>query len=100
MPMKNPAHPGRIVRNACLEPLGLSVTEGAKVLGVSRQALNNVVNGKAAISPEMAIRLSKAFGSTAETWLRMQLAYDLAEARKDESKIKVRRQHIEELRAY
>jgi addiction module HigA family antidote len=79
--------------------LGLSVTEGAKVLGITRQALNNVVNGKAAISPEMAIRLAKAFGSTAETWLRMQLAYDLAAARKDESKIKVRRQHLEELRA-
>jgi addiction module HigA family antidote len=92
--MKNPVHPGRIVRHDCLEPLGLSVTEGAKVLGVTRQTLNNVVNGKAGISPEMAIRLSKAFGSTAETWLRMQLAYDLAAARKDESKIKVRRQHV------
>jgi addiction module HigA family antidote len=79
--------------------LGLSVTEGAKVLGVTRQALNNVVNGKAAISPEMAIRLAKAFGSTAETWLRMQLTYDLAAARKDESKIKVRRQYLEELHA-
>jgi len=99
MPMKNPVHPGRIVRHDCLEPLGLSVTEGAKVLGVTRQALNNVVNGKAAISPEMAIRLAKAFGSTAETWLRMQVAYDLAAARKDESKIKVRRQHLEELHA-
>ena len=94
MPMKNPTHPGRIVRHDCLEPLGLSVTEGAKVLGVTRQTLNNVVNGKAGISPEMAIRLSKAFGSTAETWLRMQLAFDLAAARKDESKIKVRRQHV------
>jgi antitoxin HigA-1 len=91
MPMKNPIHPGRIVRYDCLEPLGLSVTEGAKVLGVTRQALNNVVNGKAGISPNMAIRLSKAFGSTPETWLRMQLAYDLAQARKDESKIKVKR---------
>lgn len=99
MPMKNPGHPGRIVRHDCLEPLGLSVTEGAKVLGVTRQALNNVVNGKSAISPQMAIRLAKAFGSTAETWLRMQLAYDLAAARKDESKIKVRRQHLEELHA-
>jgi addiction module HigA family antidote len=99
MPMKNPVHPGRIVRHDCLEPLGLSVTEGAKVLGVTRQALNNVVNGKAAISPQMAIRLAKAFGSTAETWLRMQLAYDLAAARKDESKIKVRRQHLVELHA-
>jgi addiction module HigA family antidote len=79
--------------------LGLSVTEGAKVLGITRQALNNVVNGKAAISPEMAVRLAKAFGSTAETWLRMQLAYDLAAARKDESRIKVQRQHLEELHA-
>jgi addiction module HigA family antidote len=91
MPMKNPPHPGRSIRNACLEPLGLSVTEGAKVLGVTRQALNNVVNGKSGISPEMAIRLTKAFGSTPETWLRMQLAYDLAAARKNERKIKVRR---------
>lgn len=94
MPMKNPAHPGRIVRSACLVPLGLSVAEGAKVLGVSRQTLSNVVNGRSGISPEMAIRLSKAFGSTPETWLRMQLAYDLARARKDESRIKVRRQHV------
>ena len=91
MPMKNPAHPGRSIRAACLEPLGLSVTEGAKILGVTRQSLNNVINGKSGISPEMAIRLSKAFGSTAETWLQMQLAYDLAQARKNESKIKVRR---------
>jgi len=80
--------------------LGLSVTEGAKVLGVSRQALNNIVNGKSGISPEMAIRLTKAFGSTPETWLRMQLAYDLAAALKSESKIKVRRQRLEEVRAY
>jgi addiction module HigA family antidote len=93
MPMKNPVHPGRIVRHDCLEPLGLSVTKGAKVLGVTRQTLNNVINGKSGISPEMAIRLSKAFGSTAETWLRMQVAYDLARARKEESKIKVRRQY-------
>jgi addiction module HigA family antidote len=94
MPMKNPAHPGRIVRSACLEPLGLSVTAGAKVLGVTRQTLTKVVNGKSGISPEMAIRLTKAFGSTEETWLGMQLAYDLAAARRDESKIKVRRQLV------
>jgi addiction module HigA family antidote len=94
MPMKNPPHPGRSIRDACLEPLGLSVTEGAKILGVTRQTLTKLVNGKAGISPEMAIRLSKAFGSTAETWLRMQIAYDLAAARKHESKIKVRRQHV------
>lgn len=97
MPIKMPVHPGLIVRHDCLGPLGLSVTEGARILGVTRQALNNVVNGKSGISPEMAIRLSKAFGSTPETWLQMQLAYDLAAARKNERKIKVRRQHIEEL---
>jgi antitoxin HigA-1 len=99
MPMKNPPHPGRSIRNACLEPLGLSVTEGAKVLGVTRQALSNVINCKAGISPEMAIRLSKAFGSTPETWLRMQLAYDLAEARKNESKIRVRHYQSQEVHA-
>jgi antitoxin HigA-1 len=97
MSMKNPPHPGRSIREDCLEPLGLSVTAGAKVLGVTRQALNNVINGKSGISPEMAIRLSKAFGSTPETWLRMQLAYDLAVARKNENKISVKRQHVEEL---
>ncbi len=97
MPMKNPVHPGQVVRHDCLEALGLSVTESAKVLGVTRQALNNVVNGKAGISPEMAIRLSKAFGSTAETWLQMQVAYDLAQARKHESKIQVERYQAEEL---
>lgn len=94
MPMKNPPHPGRSIRTACLEPLGLSVTDGARALGVTRQTLNNVINGKSGISPQMAIRLTKAFGSTPETWLRMQLAYDLAVARKEESKIKVRRQYI------
>jgi addiction module HigA family antidote len=92
--MKNPAHPGRIVRSACLEPLGLSVTEGAKILGVTRQTLTKIVNGKSGISAEMAIRLAKAFGSTAETWVRMQASYDLAQARREESKIKVRRQHV------
>src|SRR6202795_4778527 len=96
MPMKNPPHPGRSIRTACLEPLGLSVTAGAEVLGVTRQTLNNVIHGKSGISPQMAIRLSKAFGSTPETWLRMQLAYDLAQARKDESKIKVRRQPVQQ----
>src|SRR5450631_2750881 len=99
MPMKNPVHPGRIVRHDCLEPLGLSVTAAAKVLGVTRQTLTKIINGKSGISPEMAIRLTKAFGSTEETLLRMQLAYDLAAARKNESKIKVHRQHVpEELR--
>jgi len=101
MPMKNPAHPGRIVRSACLEPLGLSVTAGAKVLGVTRQTLTKIINGRSGISAEMAIRLAKAFGSTADTWVRMQASYDLAQARKDESKIKVRRQPVpQELRMH
>ncbi len=91
MAMKNPPHPGLSVRADCLEPLGLTVTEAAKALGVSRQALNNLVHGKAAISPKMAIRLDKAFGGGAETWLRLQAAYDLAQAKKRASQIKVKR---------
>jgi addiction module HigA family antidote len=91
MKMKNPPHPGRIVRQECIEPLGLTVTEAARALGVTRQALNNVVNLKAGISPEMAIRLSKAFGSSPEVWLGMQTAYDLAQLEKQAGKIKVRR---------
>ena len=91
MPMKNPPHPGLSVRADCLEPLGLSVTEAAKILGVSRQALNNLIHGQAGISPELAIRLDKAFGSAADTWLRLEAAYDLAQAEKDADKIKVRR---------
>ncbi|MGC8494419.1 MAG: HigA family addiction module antitoxin [Syntrophobacteraceae bacterium] len=91
MTMKNPPHPGETVRYDCLEPLGLTVTEGAKALGVTRQTLNNLVNGKSGISPEMAIRLSKAFGSSPETWLKMQLDYDLAQVRRREDKIQVRR---------
>jgi antitoxin HigA-1 len=89
--MKNPPHPGESVRADCLEPLGLTVTEAAKALGVSRQALNNLNNGQAGISPEMAIQLGKAFGGGADTWLRLQAAYDLAQAEKDAAKIKVRR---------
>jgi len=91
MKMKNPPHFGLSVRYDCLEPLDLSVTQGAKILGVTRQALNNLVNGKAVISPEMAIRLDKAFGGGAETWLRLQATYDLAQAEQRADKIKVRR---------
>lgn len=91
MRMKNPPHPGLSVWHDCLEPLGLSVAEGAKVLGVTRQALNNLVRGKAGISAEMAIRLEKAFAGGAETWLRMQAAYDLAQMEKKAGKIKVKR---------
>ncbi len=91
MRMKNPPHPGLSVRHDCLEPLGLSVAKGADALGVTRQALNNIVMGRAGITAEMAIRLDKAFGGGAETWLRMQAAYDLAQAQKNAGKIKVRR---------
>ncbi len=79
--MHNPPHPGGIVKRQCVEPLGLTVTRAAKGLGVTRQALSELVNGRTGISVEMAIRLSKAFGSTPETWLGMQIAYDLWQAR-------------------
>src|SRR3984957_19223099 len=91
MRMKSPPHPGLSVRHDCLEPLGLTVTAAANILGVTRQALNNLVNGKSGISPEMAIRLDKAFGGGAETWLRLQMAYDLAQPRRHEGEIKVKR---------
>ncbi len=91
MAMKNPVHPGAIVREDCLKSLGLTVTAGARKLGVGRQTLSNLVNEKAAVSIEMAYRLSKAFGSTPETWLGMQLAFDLARSRGLERKIKVKR---------
>lgn len=89
MPMKNPPHPGTVVRVSCLEPLGLTVTDGAKVLGVSRQALSNLVNGRARMSSEMAIRLAKAFGSTTETWIRLQTAYDVVQAQAREDEIEI-----------
>ncbi len=91
MAMKTPVHPGAIVREDCLKPLRLSVTTGAKRLGVGRQTLSNLINEKASLSLEMAYRLSKAFGSTPETWLGMQLAYDLAKSRDLEHTIKVKR---------
>lgn len=88
MPMKNPPHPGRIVRQDCIEPLGLTITGAARALGVTRQALNNLVNGKAGISPEMAVRISKAFGGSPEMWLRLQANYDLTKVRQDEIEVK------------
>lgn len=91
MRMENPPHPGRIVRQECIDALGISVTQAALILGVQRQTLNNLVNGKAGISPEMAIRLSKAFGNSAEMWLGLQMEYDLVQAEKDADKIKVER---------
>jgi len=91
MAMKNPPHPGLSVRHDCLEPLGLTVSEAARRLGVSRKQLSDIVNGRAGISPEMAIRLDKAFGGGAETWYRLQAAYDLAQAMKRADRIKVKR---------
>jgi addiction module HigA family antidote len=91
MRMKKPPHPGRVVRQECIEPLGLTVTEAAKRLGVTRQALNNLVNGKGGVSVEMAVRLSKAFGSSPEVWLGMQMEYDLAQVEKEAHNIKVKR---------
>ena len=89
--MKNPSHPGLSIRHDCLKPLGLTVTEAAKKLGVSRKQLSDVVNGHSRISPQMAIRLDKAFGGGANTWYRLQAAYDLAQAMKQADQIKVER---------
>ena len=91
MAMQNPPHPGGIVRRQCLQPLDLTVTKAAEGLGVTRQALSDLVNEKAGVSVEMAIRLSKAFGSTPETWLGMQTAYDLWRARDRAKQIRVKR---------
>ena len=89
--MKNPPYPGRSIKDACLEPLGLNITEGAKVLGVTRNTLSRVINGQNGISPDMAIRLEKAGWSNADHWLRLQTAYALAQARKNQDRIKVER---------
>ncbi len=91
MPMKNPPHPGLSVRYDCLEPLGLSVAEAAQKLGVDYKELSDIMNGRAGISPEMAIRLDKAFGGGAVTWYRMQAAYDLAQAMQKSDEIQVER---------
>lgn len=89
--MDSPPHPGRIVRQECLDPLSLSVTDAAKALGVSRVALSELVNERRGVSPEMAIRLSKAFGSTPEVWAGLQMQDELAPAMKNAGQIKVAR---------
>src|SRR5438270_3687975 len=91
MTMKNPSHPGEIIRDVCLDGLQLNVTKGARALGVTRTTLSRILNRKASVSPEMAVRLSKAFGSTAGFWLRLQLNYDLAQVDKRAARINVRR---------
>jgi len=91
MGMNNPPHPGEIVREDCLKALGLTVTEAAKGLGVTRKTLSSILNGRSGVSAEMALRLSKAFGSTPEHWLQMQLAYDLWQAKRHAKNLRVKR---------
>ncbi|MCZ6758802.1 MAG: HigA family addiction module antitoxin [Gemmatimonadetes bacterium] len=91
MKMHNPPHPGEVLREFCLEPLGLSVTRTAEALGVSRKTLSAILNGRAGVSPEMAIRLSKAFGTSAESWLNQQVQHDLWVTEKSLGRIKVER---------
>jgi addiction module HigA family antidote len=88
MPMKNPPHPGGVVLDECIEPLGLTITQAAEALGVTRVTLSELVNGRRGISPEMAVRLSKAFGGSAESWLVQQAQYDLAQVKADRIKVK------------
>ena len=88
MLMKNPPHPGTVVLQECVEPLGLSITDAAAALGVTRTTLSELVNGRRGISPEMAVRLSKVFGGSAESWLVQQAQYDLAHVRADRLKLK------------
>jgi len=95
MEFHDPAHPGEIVREECLKPLGLTVTAAAEALGVTRKGLSDLLNGHTGVSPDMAIRLEKVFGSTADTWLRMQMQRDLWEARQRADKIRVNRSFAE-----
>jgi antitoxin HigA-1 len=91
MRMHNPPHPGEVLRTLCLEPLKISITETAKALGVSRKTLSAILNGRAGISPEMAVRLSIAFGTSAESWLNQQTQYDLWHAEQRRKKLRVRK---------
>jgi addiction module HigA family antidote len=93
MPMKNPPHPGDFIRTEIIVPAGLSVTDAAKVLQVSRPALSSLLNGKAGLSGDMALRIEKAFGVKMDTLVRMQSAYDIVQTRKREKQIRVRRIH-------
>jgi len=91
MKMHNPPHPGEILKELCVEPLGLSVTRASEALDVSRKTLSAILNGRAGISPEMALRLSKAFGTSAESWLNLQMHYDLCVAERNAGKLNVER---------
>ncbi len=88
MPMKNPPHPGLTVLQECIEPLGLTITQGARALGVTRTSLSELVNGKRGISAEMAVRLSQVFGGSAASWITQQAHYDLAQVPADKIKLK------------
>ena len=90
MPMKNPSHPGEFIRTEIIEPTGLTTTAAAQALGVSRPALSSLLNGRASLSGQMALRIEKAFGVRMDTLMRMQSAYDIAETRKSEKSIRVR----------
>jgi len=96
MRMHNPPHPGEVLRKLCLEPLGLSVTKAAKALGVSRTTLSNLLNGQTGISPEMAVRLSIAFDTTAESWMNQQVQYDLWQAKRHRGEMHVTRLSVSE----
>jgi addiction module HigA family antidote len=96
MRMHNPPHPGEVIRKLCLEPLGLSVTKAAKALGVSRNTLSSLLNGETGISPEMAVRLSIAFDTTAESWMNQQVQYDLWQTRQRRDKLNVTRLTLKE----
>ena len=89
--MYNPPHPGEIIRELCLEPMDLSITDAAWALGVSRKTLSSILNGRSGISPEMALRLSKVFNTSPESWLNQQVQYDLWRARKECKDIKVQK---------
>lgn len=91
MLMHNPPHPGEIIRELCLDPLGISVTQAAEALGVSRKTLSAILNGRAGISPEMAVRLSIAFDTSAESWLNQQTQFDLWNAEQRRKDLKVER---------
>jgi len=91
MKMHNPPHPGEVLRELCIEPMGLSITDAAEALGISRKTLSAILNGRAGISPEMAVRLSLAFGTSSESWLNQQAQYDLWEAEKKRKFLKVRK---------
>jgi len=91
MRMYNPPHPGEVLRELCLEPLGISVTDTAEALGVSRKTLSSILNGRSGISPEMAIRLAKAFDTSPESWLNQQVQYDLWKAEQNSRKLHVRK---------